>query len=33
VQNGSYGLGPEPFFKLMQEWRDAGKLEGLELAS
>jgi cyclohexanone monooxygenase len=33
VQNGFYGAGPEPFFKLMQDWRDAGKLEGLELAS
>jgi cyclohexanone monooxygenase len=33
VQNGAYGLGSEPFFKLMQEWRDAGRLDGLELTS
>jgi len=31
AQNGPYGAGPEAFFKLMREWRDAGKLEGLEL--
>ncbi|HEU4431305.1 MAG TPA: NAD(P)/FAD-dependent oxidoreductase [Myxococcota bacterium] len=31
AQNGPYGGGPEAFFKLMREWRDAGKLEGLEL--
>jgi len=33
AQNGPYGAGPEAFFKLMREWRDAGKLEGLELKS
>jgi cyclohexanone monooxygenase len=32
AQNGSYGLGPEAFFKLMREWREAGQLAGLELA-
>jgi cyclohexanone monooxygenase len=33
AQNGPYGAGSEAFFKLMREWREAGKLEGLELAS
>ena len=33
TQNGPYGAGSEAFFKLMREWREAGKLEGLELAS
>jgi cyclohexanone monooxygenase len=32
TQNGPYGAGPEAFFKLMREWRDAGKLEGLEVS-
>jgi cyclohexanone monooxygenase len=33
AQNGPYGAGPEAFFQRMKEWRDAGKLEGLELGS
>ena len=33
VQNSFYGLGSEPFFKLMEDWRAAGKLEGIELTS
>ena len=31
AQNGAYGAGPEAFFKLIREWREAGKFEGLEL--
>ncbi|MEZ5599368.1 MAG: NAD(P)/FAD-dependent oxidoreductase [Pseudomonadales bacterium] len=31
MQNGSYGKGPNPFFRRMQDWRDAGTLEGLTL--
>jgi cyclohexanone monooxygenase len=33
AQNGPYGAGPDAFFQRMKEWRDAGKLEGLELGS
>jgi cation diffusion facilitator CzcD-associated flavoprotein CzcO len=31
TQNSPYGLGPVAFFKLMEDWREAGELEGLEL--
>ena len=31
AQNGFYGGGSIEFFRLMQEWRDKGTLEGLEL--
>jgi cyclohexanone monooxygenase len=30
-QNGSYGAGPVAFVKVLEAWRDAGTLEGLEL--
>jgi cyclohexanone monooxygenase len=30
-QNGSYGAGPVAFTKLLEAWREAGTLEGLEL--
>ena len=30
-QNNTYGAGPIEFFELMKAWRDAGRLEGLEL--
>ncbi len=32
AQNGSYGAGPDAFFQRMKEWREAGRLDGLELA-
>ncbi len=32
VQNSAYGKGPNPFFKLMKEWRDEGSMQGLELS-
>ncbi|MGE0623853.1 MAG: flavin-containing monooxygenase [Pseudomonadales bacterium] len=31
AQNGPYGAGPNAFFRLIHEWREAGTLEGLEL--
>jgi cation diffusion facilitator CzcD-associated flavoprotein CzcO len=31
VQNGSYGAGPVKFFKVIEDWRADGTLEGLEL--
>ena len=31
VQNGSYGAGPVKFFKVIEDWRAEGTLEGLEL--
>ncbi len=30
TQNGSYGRGPNPYFRKMKAWREAGMLEGLE---
>ncbi|MBO6658258.1 MAG: NAD(P)/FAD-dependent oxidoreductase [Pseudomonadales bacterium] len=30
AQNASYGKGPNPFFKLMREWRAEGSMQGLE---
>ncbi|MCF8505122.1 MAG: NAD(P)/FAD-dependent oxidoreductase [Caulobacter sp.] len=33
ARNGSYGKGSIAFIKLMEEWRAAGTLEGLELTS
>jgi len=30
-QNSSYGKGPDPYFRRMREWREAGTLEGLEV--
>ena len=32
VRNGPYGAGPVAFVKLLEEWRAAGDLEGLEIA-
>jgi cyclohexanone monooxygenase len=31
-QNGPYGAGPIAFVKVIEDWRAAGKLEGLELS-
>jgi cyclohexanone monooxygenase len=31
IQNGFYGAGSIPFIKLLEDWRAAGGLEGLEL--
>jgi cyclohexanone monooxygenase len=31
VQNGAYGAGPIAFVKLLEDWRAAGALEGLEV--
>jgi len=31
ARNGSYGAGPVAFVKVLEEWREAGALEGLEL--
>jgi len=31
VQNGPYGAGSIAFIKLLEDWRAAGGLEGLEL--
>jgi cyclohexanone monooxygenase len=31
AQNSAYGKGPNPFFKLMKEWREEGSMQGLEL--
>ena len=31
VQNGSYGAGPVKFFKVIEDWREDGTLQGLEL--
>ena len=31
AQNSSYGKGPNAFFKLMQQWREEGSMQGLEL--
>lgn len=30
AQNSSYGKGPNPFFRLMKEWREEGSMQGLE---
>ena len=32
VQNGFYGAGPLAFVKVLEDWRAAGALEGLEIA-
>jgi cyclohexanone monooxygenase len=32
VRNGSYGAGPIAFVKVLEAWREAGKLEGLDLS-
>ena len=32
VQNGSYGKGPNPYFKRIKAWRDEGSMEGLEIS-
>jgi cation diffusion facilitator CzcD-associated flavoprotein CzcO len=29
IQNGSYGKGPNPYFRRIREWREAGAMEGL----
>jgi hypothetical protein len=29
---GTYGAGPIPFFRLLEEWRATGRLEGVELS-
>ncbi len=31
VQNATYGKGPNAFFKLMNDWREEGRMQGLEL--
>jgi cyclohexanone monooxygenase len=31
VQNGAYGKGSNPYFKIVREWREEGSLQGLEL--
>ncbi len=31
ARNGSYGAGPVAFVKVLEEWREVGALEGLEL--
>ncbi len=31
VRNGSYGAGSPAFIRLLEQWREAGRLEGLEL--
>ena len=31
ARNGSYGKGPVAFVKVLERWRAAGELEGLEL--
>jgi cyclohexanone monooxygenase len=33
ARNGSYGLGPIAFIKLLEEWRAADELKGLELSN
>jgi cyclohexanone monooxygenase len=30
IQEGSYGRGPVKFFRILEQWREAGELEGLE---
>lgn len=32
AQNGSYGRGPVAFARLLESWREAGQMEGLELS-
>ena len=32
ARNGPYGAGPVAFVKLLEDWRAAGDLAGLELA-
>jgi hypothetical protein len=32
LQNTNYGLGPVAFYKLLEDWRDEGHMEGLRLA-
>jgi hypothetical protein len=29
IQNGPYGKGPNPFFKITKQWREAGQLDGM----
>ncbi len=29
IQNGAYGKGPNPFFKITQAWRDSGEMPGM----
>ena len=31
IQNGSYGAGPNKFFRKIKAWREEGNMEGLEL--
>jgi hypothetical protein len=31
VRNGSYGAGSPAFIRLLEQWREAGDLAGLEL--
>jgi cyclohexanone monooxygenase len=33
TRNGSYGAGPVAFVKLLEDWRAAGELKGLELTA
>ncbi|MEM9622533.1 MAG: NAD(P)/FAD-dependent oxidoreductase [Pseudomonadota bacterium] len=32
IQNGSYGKGPIPYFRLMAAWREEGAMQGLTLS-
>jgi cyclohexanone monooxygenase len=32
AKNGSYGAGPVAFVKVLEKWREAGELEGLQLS-
>jgi cyclohexanone monooxygenase len=32
VQNTNYGLGPVAFYKLLEDWRGEGQMQGLRLA-
>jgi hypothetical protein len=29
IQNGAYGKGPNPFFRITNQWREAGGMEGM----
>ena len=33
ARNGSYGAGPVAFVKLLEDWRAAGELAGLEIST
>ena len=29
IQNGAYGKGPNPFFKITRAWRESGEMDGM----